>query len=328
MQPKEKHLISYSRPDRRVLVEDVYHNLARQPSEDFRKQYGQLKSSVYQQLRAAGEWVSHRLRRKLCGELAIPQEQYAAFLQGDADAYDAVRPLLLQFLNCSEEELTPLWRHEKPGKSREKAARWLDTAALAQMCRQAGISASTWYRFQNGTTAPGEDTLQAFVSLLELKEEDRVQLKRLVRKDDIDSLERLRPEVQRQWQQWQRRMQERGEAKEDWSSLSVFWDYTAVSPNAMKVFGCGTEVVSGKSSQGTLLKLNIAFAHDPGEGRRFLALGDSDYYTMRDMLFLTCLYLKLYDVRQIDEILEFYAANPKDPTRPRLENPYRSRGQL
>lgn len=324
MAQKEYYPVSYSDADSRVLFEDVYQNLARKPGEKFRRTFGELNSDVYRRLHAAGEWVLARLRKRLCDELGMGPECYESFLRGDADSYRKVQPLLLAFLKYPEEALSPLRRHEKPGKPMDKAARWLDKAAVGKLCSQGKISTSTWYRFQNGTTAPGDDTLRAFTSLLKLNEEEAAHLKRLVRKDDIDSLDRLRPEAQKQWRQWQQRMKEAFGENENWQSLTVFWDYTMVSPNAMKVLGCGGETAGDKSSQSTLLKLNIAFRHSPEEGTAFLGLGDSDYYTMRDMLFLTCLYLKVYDVEQVDEILEFYAANPEDPSRPRLENPYRS----
>ena len=71
-----------------------------------------------------------------------------------------------------------------------------------------------------------------------------------------------------------------------------------------------------------MLKLTVAFRYDPVRAEGFLAMMDSGFYDLRDMLFCSCLYLKIFEPPRVNALLEPYAYNRADPSKPRFDNPY------
>ena len=213
---------------------------------------------------------------------------------------------------------------------------WLTREMGRKLCLEGDISKATWNRFQAGSYAPSEDTLQKLDDLLNLNEEEKTYLRRMVVRDVITDVSAISPEIRRRWEKWKRTMAREEDTSVGWDMLSTFQDYTGVSEKAMRVFIPTEGSRDPKhSSQGTLLKLTVAFrlnhtrktmkTHADGltEASAFLALADSGFYTLRDTVFCTCLALEKCDVEAVKNYLEFYAYNPKNPGKPRFENPYR-----
>lgn len=329
--------VSYTKPNSQVLFEDIFQNLSHQNPAAFKKKYAALYSESYQKMHQAGEWVEMRMQQQICGELGIDFTFYRdAFLTGDREAYLTLRPVLLRHLGFPDGEIPgKLDKCERSSLSPDRAAQWLNSALIDQLCAKGSISPITWYRFKTGKVAPKTKTLTVLRDLLKLSPSEEMELKQLVRKDIIDDLTRISPEVRRQWSLWQQKKADLLSGEDELTRLEDFWAYTAVSPKAMHAFGipritANQNAPAGKtapsnSSQGTLLKLTIGFELTERTGTDFMALACSGFFDMRDTLFLTCLYLRLYDIETINRILEFYAKNPEAPAAPRLENPYKER---
>lgn len=309
---KKRNVISYQKPDEKALFE-----------ESFQFWYqGELK----EKREKAGKWVQKKLENVFCERNEIPPKTYAAFLRGTPGAYGKLRPILLAYLDYPKEKLSPLEKHEKPGKPAAKAPAWLTKEMGKKLSSEGGISSATWSRFTSGSYAPSQETLRKIDGIAGLTLAESQTLRKMVPRDVIEDVSRISPEVLRQWEEWKETLLEEEDIDIDRDSLFVFRTYTGVSEKAMKVFFPREEQNSGPrpTSQGTLLKLTVAFRLDPQSGESFLALADSGFYTMRDAVFYTCLVLKKFDIPVVNAYLDDYAYNPRSPDKPRFENPYRT----
>lgn len=336
-------LIAYTLPSTAVLMEEIYQNLSRpdaEPMQVIRRASGPVYQQACARLSQAGNLAQTHLDRKIYTVLKVTKDTYAGFLAGEDTHYQTVRDAIVAYLGHKGSVL-----HDKADNSRHLAVKWLVekmTRALLEQHRQEHpghpLTYATWNRFRQGSHAPTRVTMEAIGVFLGLEDEDLLTLYRLTRKEYLYGLERVCTQVDKQWEKWKKRMERSHGTSRNWDSLEVFKDLAGVSRKAMRGFGCGLDPDKGrrekaapdtepelaeKTTQGTMLKLAVAFRFDPAEAEGFLALLDSGFYDLRDLLFCSCLYLKVFDPNQVHEILEFYARNPADPSRPRLDDPYR-----
>jgi len=330
---KQEPLVAYTLPSTPVLMEQLYQNLSAapsQPGQALRRASGPLYELTARRLRQAGEQAQPYLNKRICAALDLDEGSYAAFLTGDEEVYPAVRDGITGFLGH-----TGPVPHDKRGNDRGLAIKWLVKAMTQQLLKQhtasnptLPLAYPTLSRFMEGSHVPTQPTMQAIRVFLRLEDEEYQTIYRLTRKHYLYGLERVRDKVNQEWGLWKRRMK-RGGQTGSWESLEAFWNQTAVSPKAMRGLGCvrpkeGEEKppVGEKTTQGTMLKLTVAFRFDPVRAEGFLAQLDSGFYDLRDMLFCSCLYLKIFEPLEVNALLEPYAYNRADPSKPRFDNPY------
>ena len=326
----QQPFIPYTPPSTPVLMEEIYQNLVSaksEPEQMLRRASGAIYKDTQERLSLAGKRAQPHLDNMIRETLNLDEDTYTGFLAGKDTPYQIVRDAITGYLGH-----TGPGPHDKGSNSRKLAVKWLvkamTKALLEQHCKSNPdfpLAFHTWDRFLQGSHSPSQATMQAIRVFLRLDNEQYDEIYRLTRKNYLYDLARVRPRVEQEWAMWKRRMNRAAAIPRTWDALETFWDKTAVSPKAMRGLGCTLpkeQAPAEKTTQGTMLKLAVAFQFDPMRAEEFLALLDSGFYDLRDMLFCSCLYLKIYEPAQVHALLQPYAYNSAAPSTPRFDNPY------
>lgn len=168
-----------------------------------------------------------------------------------------------------------------------------------------GVSTATWRRFANCSGYTSAGTAARIADALELSASERQAFLKLVVRDQFEVVEAFKKKL-------------RSYIKARGMKLSAFCNQAQIGKKAWEPFQKNSQ--NAVTSQDTLLKLAIGLALPEEKAKDFLALVNSRFVMLRDLVVLACIRCNIYEIGQLRDILDRYAN--EDSPEPRFRNLY------
>ena len=278
-----------------------------------------IQKRRYGQVDMVRKKLLDRVRSQLA-DLGFSKEMRQGYLKGDPAAEKMLTDLLPELLSQRKLRSVLLQHKRKEYASALETleAHLLDKAQIG-FRKESGLSAKVWLGFYNSTSASTPETLNTIANCLKLNETEAAEFLALTIPEILTVNDPLKREVH-----FRRR--------ETGMAILEFLDYAYVGKDAWEAFypipgetDSEKEEESEKkeprnTSQETLLKLLIGFGLEESDARALLALVDSDFILLRDLVFLASIRMGYNHPDLLPEILDFFAGDEEG--RIRYANPY------
>lgn len=246
----------------------------------------------------ASHWVLNRLEDRIKGQLCnlcgLRPEQWGQFQTGQEPEFSRVQQAVFTNFKISRDEKRELRILAELCKdaSAERMLAYLVKKEAESFRKQAEITDPAWRRFINCSSYTSPEVASRIENALQLTPDERSHFRALLFQDTFQATQALKEHVRKQI-----------EGKK--TTITAFLQKAEISENAWEPFR--TNAKNLPTSQATLLKLIVGLEADQEKGAALLHEVNSDFVMRRDLAVLICIQNRIYNIREIYYVLEFFA---------------------